>query len=144
MAIGIGVDVIEIERMEAVIRKRGDRFLERIFTAGEIAYCRGKRNAAFSFAARFAAKEAAFKALGTGWARGVTWKDVEIVRIPPGPPQIRLRGKALRFAERKQIRQWHVSLSHIRDIAIAFVVADERSVEDRYNPTIPSIDSIDA
>jgi holo-[acyl-carrier protein] synthase len=140
MAVGIGVDIIEVERVERVIAKRGERFLERVFTPQEIAYCRTKKNAAHSFAARFAAKEAAFKALGTGWAKGVTWKDVEVVRIPPGAPKIRLRGRALRFAERKQIRQWHLSLSHLRDIAVAFVVADDRSSEERFQSSLPSLD----
>ena len=140
MAVGIGVDIIEIERVEQVIEKRGDRFLEKVFTPQEIAYCRTKKSPAASFAARFAAKEAAFKALGTGWAKGVTWKDVEVVRIPPGAPQIRLRGRALRFAERKQIRQWHLSLSHLREIAIAFVVADDRSREERFQSPLPSLD----
>ena len=97
MAVGVGVDIIEVKRVEEVIRKRGERFLERVFTPHEIAYCRQRRHPWPSFAARFAAKEAALKALGTGWARGVTWKDVEVFRISGDPPRIRLRGKALQI-----------------------------------------------
>src|SRR5262245_32698616 len=96
--IGLGMDATEIARVAAMIERYGDRFLAKVFTAGEIAYCRARRNAASSFAARFAAKEAAMKALGTGFSRGVFWKGIEVVRTY-GPPQLRFHeGAAARFA----------------------------------------------
>ena len=91
--VGTGIDATEIRRIAESIERWGDRFVDRVFTAGEIAYCRRKRDFASSFAARFAAKEAAMKALGTGHSRGVIWKDVEIVRRG-GPPTLQLHGAA--------------------------------------------------
>ena len=88
------MDAAEIDRVASMIERYGDRFVHRIFTEGEIAYCRRKRNSAESFAARFAAKEAAMKALGTGHTHGVLWKSVEVVRGAGGPPQLRLHGGA--------------------------------------------------
>src|SRR6476661_5173862 len=96
--IGTGIDATEISRIAETIERFGDRFVHRIFTEGEIAYCRRKRDAASSFAARFAAKEAAMKALGTGHSRGVYWTGIEVYRRG-GPPQLRLHGgAAARFA----------------------------------------------
>ena len=92
--IGTGMDAAEIDRVASMIERYGDRFVHRIFTEGEIAYCRRKRNSAESFAARFAAKEAAMKALGTGHTQGVLWKSVEVVRGAGGPPQLRFHGGA--------------------------------------------------
>ena len=94
--IGTGMDVTEIDRVEEMIARYGDRFTHRIFTDGEIAYCRRKRNGAESFAARFAAKEAAMKALGTGHTQGVLWKSVEVVRGAGGPPRLQFHDGALR------------------------------------------------
>src|SRR5688572_16809357 len=97
--IGNGLDATDIERIAATIERYGDRFLHRVFTEGEIAYCRRKRDFASSFAARFAAKEAAMKALGTGHSRGVFWRGIEVVRRH-GPPSLRFHGGAARrFAE---------------------------------------------
>src|SRR5215470_15167479 len=93
--IGIGMDATEIERIQAALTRFGDRFIRRIFTAGEIAYAMRRHNPAPHFAGRFAAKEAAMKALGTGHSRGVLWRDIEVVRRG-GPPQLRLTGGALR------------------------------------------------
>src|SRR5881409_1753048 len=93
--IGLGLDAAEIDRVAATIERFGDRFLQRIFTAGEIAYCQRRREPAVHFAGRFAAKEAAMKALGTGRSRGVLWRDVEVVRRG-GPPQLELHGGAAR------------------------------------------------
>src|SRR5215510_3444885 len=97
--IGTGMDATEIDRISAAIERYGDHFVQRVFTDGEIAYCRRKRDAAASFAARFAAKEAAMKALGTGFSHGVYWKGIEVVRHH-GPPRLQFHdGAAARFAK---------------------------------------------
>ena len=113
-----GVDIIEIERIQRVLERWGQRFLNRIYTEGERAYCRGRSQ---NLAARFAAKEAAMKALGTG-LRGVGWKDVEVVRGEGGAPSIRLHGRALGRAEKLGVKDLSLSLSHSRHYAVAFVV----------------------
>src|ERR1700742_1146551 len=94
MVIGVGTDLIEIERIEHSVARFGERFLERVFTPGEIAYCQAKKGSAESFAARFAAKEAGAKALGTGISRGVSWKEFEVKRKPGGRPTLELSGRA--------------------------------------------------
>ncbi len=114
-----GVDIIEIPRVGQVLERYGQRFLNRIFTPGEIAYCRGR---APNLAARFAAKEATMKALGTG-VRGVGWKDIEVTRHQSGAPSIQLHGRAKSRAERLGVQEISVSLSHSREYAVAFVVA---------------------
>ena len=114
-----GVDFIEIDRVAGVLERHGDRFLRRVFTPGEIAYCRGR---APNLAARFAAKEAVMKSLGTGF-RGVGWRDVEVVRAPSGAPSARLHGRALRRAERLGITEIAISLSHSRGFAMVVAVA---------------------
>lgn len=119
--IGTGVDVTEISRIAAAIERYGDRFVNRIFTDEEIAYCRGKRDAASSFAARFAAKEAAMKALGTGHSEGVFWRGIEVVRLS-GPPQLRLHdGAAVRFASMGGSGAF-LTITHSKDMAIAHVI----------------------
>ena len=115
-----GVDIIEIPRIKAVADRYGARFLRRIYTEGEVAYCRGR---APQLASRFAAKEAVMKALGTG-IRGVRWRDIEIARKPGGPPTIVLHGTALARAERLGLGHLAVSLSHSQEYAVAFVVGD--------------------
>ncbi len=121
MIIGVGVDIIEVERIGAALERArtGTRFRERVFTAGEVAYCGRRRNAAESFAARFAAKEAVMKALG----RAFGWREIEVVR-DDGPPAIQLHGRAAAQAERVGIRRIHLSLSHTARLAIAYVVAE--------------------
>ena len=114
-----GVDIIEIPRVRLVFEKYGQRFLDRVFTAGEIAYCRGR---ASNLAARFAAKEAAMKALGTG-VRGVAWKDIEVVRQESGAPSIQLHGRAKTRAEHLGVQEMALSLSHSREYAVASVIA---------------------
>src|SRR6266699_3720312 len=94
--IGMGLDATEIDRIADMITRYGDRFVRRIFTEGEIAYCTRRRTAAVHFAGRFAAKEAAMKALGTGHSQGVLWRDIEVVRQPGGPPKLALHGGAAR------------------------------------------------
>jgi holo-[acyl-carrier protein] synthase len=125
MVLGIGTDLIETRRVEASIIRFGDRFLERIFTAGEIAYCKRKKNAAESFAARFAAKEAGAKALGTGISRGVSWKEFEVRREVSGRPTIHMGGRAAEFAKAIGIRKIHLSLTHSRELAMAVVIAED-------------------
>lgn len=113
-----GVDIIEIERIRQAFERWGDRFLRRIYTEGEASYCRGR---APNLAGRFAAKEAAMKALGTG-LRGVGWKDIEVVRNQAGAPSVRLHGRAKIRAETLGVRELSLSLSHSRNYAVAFVV----------------------
>jgi holo-[acyl-carrier protein] synthase len=113
------VDIIEIDRMRAVVERWGERFLARIYTSDERAYCRGR---APQLAARFAAKEATMKALGTG-IRGVGWKEIEVVREPSGAPSLRLHGRALQKAQSLRLTHFALSISHSRDYAVAFVIA---------------------
>ena len=113
-----GVDIIEIPRIKQVLDRYGQRFLNRVFTPDEIAYCRGR---APNLAGRFAAKEAAMKALGTG-VRGVSWKDIEVIRADSGAPSLRLHGRAEKRAERLQMSEMSLSISHSREYAVAFVV----------------------
>lgn len=120
--IGTGLDATEIDRIAETIARYGERFLDRVFTEGEILYCRRKRDFASSFAARFAAKEAAMKALGTGHSRGVFWKGIEVVRQRGGPPQLRFHdGAAARFAA-LGATDAHLTLTHSRTLALAHVI----------------------
>lgn len=113
-----GVDIIEISRVGRVLEQYGERFLARVYTADEIAYCRGRPS---NLAARFAAKEATMKALGTG-VRGVGWKDIEVVRHPSGAPSIKLHARGKRRAERLAVKEISLSMSHSHAYAVAFVV----------------------
>jgi holo-[acyl-carrier protein] synthase len=125
MVLGLGTDLMETRRLQESIDRFGERFLERIFTAGEIAYCRRKKNAAESFAARFAAKEAGAKALGTGISRGVSWKEFEVRRELSGQPTLHLSGRAAELAGVMGIRRFKLSLTHSRELAMAVVVAED-------------------
>ena len=126
MVLGLGTDLIETRRVQESIDRYGDRFLERIFTEGEIAYClRKKKNAAESFAARFAAKEAGAKALGTGISHGVSWKEFEVRREASGRPTLHLSGRAAELAEAMGVRRVQLSLTHSRELALAVVVAED-------------------
>ncbi len=120
--IGTGMDATEIARIAAAIERYGDRFVRRIYTDGEIAYCRRKRDFASSFAARFAAKEAAMKALGTGHSRGVYWRGIEVVRQRGGPPGIRFHGGAAVRAESMGATGTLLTITHSRELAIAHVL----------------------
>jgi holo-[acyl-carrier protein] synthase len=124
MIIGTGVDVVEIPRIRRITERLADRFIFRVFTPSEQQYCRAHRDPAPHFAARFAAKEALFKALGTGWAKGVTWLDVEVLREGQEAPILVLHGEALRLSEAKGTRKIHLSLSHTDSIAIATVILE--------------------
>lgn len=124
MVIGLGTDLIEIDRIERSVDRFGDAFLHRVFTPGEIAYCQRKRNSAESLAARFAAKEAGAKALGTGISRGVSWREFEVRRQPGQRPELHLSGRAAEIAAALGIRRLSLSLSHSRSVSIAVVVAE--------------------
>ena len=119
--IGSGLDATEIERIGSAIDRYGDKFVLRVFTPGEIAYCRAKRDFASSFAARFAAKEAAMKALGTGHSRGVFWRGIEVVRHG-GPPQLRFHGGAAARLAALGATGSLLTLTHSRELAIAHVL----------------------
>ena len=126
MVLGLGTDLMETRRVQESIDRYGERFLERIFTPEEIAYCMRKRkNAAESFAARFAAKEAGAKALGTGISRGVSWKEFEVRREASGRPTLHLSGRAAELAEAMGIKRVQLSLTHSRELALAVVVTED-------------------
>jgi holo-[acyl-carrier protein] synthase len=121
MILGTGIDIVEIHRLARSIERFGDRFLHRIFTTGEIAYCSRKKNSAESYAARFAAKEAAAKALGTGIQRGVTWQELEVRREPGGRPTLHFSGRAGEIARSMGVRHIALSLTHSTTVAMAAV-----------------------
>lgn len=122
MIIAIGTDIAEVARIEASIQRFGEAFLRRVFTDEERRYCQSGANATERFAARFAAKEAAMKALGTGWSQGVRWRDLEVVRLPSGKPTLQLHGAAGQHAERLGVRHIAISLTHTHALALAHVL----------------------
>jgi len=124
MIVGTGVDITEVGRIRAAMERFGDRFIQRVFTPEEARYSLGKANAAERLAARFAAKEAGMKAIGTGLRHGVTWQDVEVVRLPGQRPNLKFSGKAAEFAARLGCKRTHLSLSHTADQAIAHVILE--------------------
>jgi holo-[acyl-carrier protein] synthase len=125
MIVGLGTDLIEIARIQRSVERYGESFLHRVYTPGEIAYCQAKKNSAESFAARFAAKEAGAKAIGTGISRGVSWKEFEVRRRPGQRPELHLSGRAAEIAARLGIRRFTLSLSHSRELSIAVVAAED-------------------
>ena len=122
MIVGTGVDITETARIEQALQRHGDRFAVRLCTPREIAYCQQFKNRAERFAARFAAKEAAFKALGTGWREGVRWLDVEVVHQPSGKPELVLTGRAEELARALGVTRTAISLSHSNHYVIAQVI----------------------
>jgi holo-[acyl-carrier protein] synthase len=124
MIVGTGIDIAEVPRIRQSIERFGERFLQRVFTAGEIRYCDSKANRMERYAARFAAKEAAMKALGTGWNHGVRWVDCEVQRLPGGRPTIQFHGKAGEFAAKMGVKNIALSLSHTQEQAIAQVILE--------------------
>ena len=124
MIVGLGTDIAEISRVARSIERYGDRFLARVYTPGEIAYCQSKKNFAESFAARFAAKEAGAKALGTGISHGVSWPEFEVLRAPSGKPSLVLHGRAAELAARLGVASISLSLTHSRESAMAVVVLE--------------------
>jgi holo-[acyl-carrier protein] synthase len=124
MIVGTGIDIAEVPRIAEAIARFGDRFLHKIFTEGEVRYCESKANRVERFAARFAAKEAAMKALGTGWNHGVRFRDVEVSRQPGGRPTLIFHGKAAEFAAKLGATNVALSLSHTAEQAIAQVILE--------------------
>lgn len=124
MIVGSGIDLVEIGRIEQSVNRYGERFLNRIYTAEEQAYCMRKRMAAESLAARFAAKEAAAKALGTGISAGVNWLEIEVVRQPGGRPGVQFHGRAAQIAAQLGVVRAALSLTHTNNLAMASVVLE--------------------
>ncbi len=124
MIIAIGIDLVEVSRLEDVFARRGERFRARVFTEGEISYCEALGSKFASYAARFAAKEAVMKALGTGWSEGVGWKDIEVVSTPGVAPAITLHKQARDRMREIGASRVHVSLTHSGNLAVAQVVLE--------------------
>ncbi|MFY9702485.1 MAG: holo-[acyl-carrier-protein] synthase [Terriglobales bacterium] len=124
MIIGTGVDIAEVHRIRESIERFGDRFLRRIFTDGEIRYCERKANRCESYAARFAAKEAGMKALGTGWSHGVRWRDIEVVRPKGQRPTIQFHGEAAAIAAKLGTKNIALSITHTSEEALAHVILE--------------------
>jgi holo-[acyl-carrier protein] synthase len=124
MIVGSGIDVVEVPRVAAALQRFGQRFVGRIFTDGEVRYCESKANRVERFAARFAAKEAGMKALGTGWNHGVRWRDLEVRRQPGGRPTLVFHGKAAEFAAQLGVAHVALSLTHTASEAIAQVILE--------------------
>ena len=125
--LGTGIDLIEVDRIERALThpRTGERFRRRVYTEREIAYCESRGRPRYqSYAARFAAKEAAMKAMGTGWNRNVGWREIEVVRERGRPPSILLSGKAAEFAQRRRITAFHLSITHTEASAMAHVIAE--------------------
>lgn len=124
MILGTGIDIIDIARIAQSIERYGSRFLDRVYTTGEIAYCRRKRRSAESFAARFAAKEAAAKALGTGMGFGVTWREIEVAREVTGRPLLLLHGRAAEIADSLGVKHSSLSITHTDAQSMAWVILE--------------------
>jgi len=124
MIVGTGVDIAETSRLEQALERHGERFARRVFTPAEIAYCEKAKNRGERYAARFAAKEAAFKALGTGWAAGVRWLDVEVTHLPSGKPELVLTGRAEAVARELRVSRVAVSISHSNRYVVAQVIME--------------------
>ena len=125
MIVGTGVDLAVVPRIRASIERFGARFIERIYTPAEIAYVEHKANRWERYAARFAAKEAGMKAIGTGWKRGVRWQDFEVANLPSGKPTLRLHGAAARVADRLGVRNVSLSLTHTAEVGMAHVILED-------------------
>jgi holo-[acyl-carrier protein] synthase len=120
--VGLGLDIAEIDRIEAAIARHGAQFLERLYTPREVSYCEKHRNKFERYAGRFAAKEAAMKALGTGWRHGVRWRDIEVVREPSGKPTLLFEGIAREFADRMGVKNISLTITHSGNFALAQVI----------------------
>ncbi len=123
MVVGIGVDIVEVRRIERAL-SNGSSMVERVFTPREIEYCNEHKNRFQHFAGRFAAKEAALKALGTGWSSGIRWKDVEVTNGEMGRPELRLHGKAREIYDESGAARPMVTITHAEQYAVAMVVLD--------------------
>jgi holo-[acyl-carrier protein] synthase len=124
MIIGIGIDIVEPPRIAGLIERHGDRFIERTYTEGEIAYCKARKRMVEHFAARWAAKEAASKAFGTGIAAGIHWKDIEVINEPSGQPRILFHGNAAKLAAERGVTAVHLSITHTEGYSAAVVVLE--------------------
>jgi holo-[acyl-carrier protein] synthase len=122
LIVGLGVDIAEVERIQGAIERQGERFLRRIYTPAEIAYCERFRNKFERYAGRFAVKEAAMKALGTGWSQGVRWVDIEVTREKGGKPVLALAGEAGKIAERMGVKNIAITITHTEKQALAQVI----------------------
>src|SRR3954466_173377 len=120
---GIGTDIIECLRIAQMIERHGELFITRVYTPNEIEYCQSRKQATQHFAGRWAAKEAVLKALGTGWRRGISWRDIEVRNLPGGRPVVALRGGARDVVEQLGITQMLISISHCRSHATAYALA---------------------
>lgn len=125
MILGSGIDIVETDRIRRAIARYGRRFLERVYTSGEIAYAERKASAGERYAARFAAKEAGMKAIGTGWKRGVRWRDFEVGNLPSGKPTLRLHGRAAEIAGELGVRRIELSMTHTKSSAVAVVIVED-------------------
>jgi holo-[acyl-carrier protein] synthase len=125
MIVGTGVDLAEVPRIKASIEKFGARFTARIYTPAEIAYVERKANRFERYAARFAAKEAGMKAIGTGWRHGVRWQDFEVTNLPSGKPTLRFHGVAARIAEKLGVRNVSLSITHTAELGMAHVILED-------------------
>jgi holo-[acyl-carrier protein] synthase len=123
--IGTGVDLAEVDRIRASIERFGSRFVNRVFTPLEIAYVERKANRFERYAARFAAKEAGMKAIGTGWRHGITWHDFEVANEPSGRPTLRLTGRAAEYAQKLGVRRISLSLTHTAATGLAYVILED-------------------
>src|SRR5438477_6641564 len=124
MIVGTGIDIVEVPRVAAAIDRFGQRFLQRIFTAAEIRYCESKANRVERYAARFAAKEAGMKAIGTGWKRGVRWQDFEVANLASGKPTLNLHGVAAEVAANLGVRSVALSMTHTALQGMAMVILE--------------------
>ena len=125
MIVGTGIDLTEVARIQHSIDRYGSRFLRRVYTPAEQAYCLRKRKSAESFAARFVAKEAGAKALGTGISYGVHWLEIEVVRPPGARPTVQFHGRAAQFAARLGVSHAALSITHTNDVAMASVILED-------------------
>ncbi len=125
MILGTGVDLAEVPRIRASIERYGEKFIRRIYTPAEIAYVERKANKYQRYAARFAAKEAGMKAIGTGWRRGVTWQDFEVANLPSGKPTLLLHGVAADFAGKLGVKNISLSITHTAELGMAHVILED-------------------
>jgi holo-[acyl-carrier protein] synthase len=131
MIVGLGIDLVEVHRVELALRRHGDRFASRVYTPRELRDCERRADRVLALAARFAAKEACLKAIGTGWARGLAFRQIEVVRGREGGPELRLHGAAADAAKRIGVVATHVSLTHQSTMAAAVVVLERAADEVR-------------
>jgi len=126
MIFGVGIDLVNIPRMEAVLKRWGERFVNRVFTGQEARTCYPRVHPAASFALRFAAKEAFSKAIGLGMRKGIRWRDIEVFHLPEGRPTLKLKGRSFETCSEKGITRIHLSLSDEGEYAAAVVILEEK------------------